>query len=99
MAGSKTVVSTPLTYRELLKAIGTADEQEPLHDVRQCVLQSFKAAGGDYNRWNKTDWRLMADVLTKMEDNIELRRASENRSSGLLTLKKVRRRLEVSVDD
>ena len=89
----------PPTYRETLKQIGVADEEEPTHDVRQSILQQFRSSGGDYNRWNKIDWRKMSDSIIRYEDDLEYRMNCKNREKARLTLRKLRRILECVAGD
>lgn len=91
---SQIVSTQTITYREVLRYLGTADDQEPQHDVRSCVLDRFKERGGLYDRWSKRDIGIMSDSITRMEDILELRKESPKRELARLTLKGIRRRLE-----
>jgi hypothetical protein len=89
------VKQEPPSWREVLKQLIKADEHEPSHDVRDMVLRHYKVSGGSLDIWNSSNQRRMAEAITLTEDEIELRTDCKNRRTCLLTLAKVRRRLEV----
>ncbi len=85
-----------LTFRDVLRAMGKADEQCPAHDVRDCILRMFKNNKGDYNKWGIKDIGIMAYAITRIEDLIELRVDCPSRVKSRLTLRDLRRKLEIA---
>lgn len=75
-----------------------ADNYEPNHDVRDFVLAEFRRLGGDRDRWESRDIYYMCASVTRCEDIIELRTQCKNRDRARLTLKKIRRQLELESD-
>lgn len=59
---------------------------------RRAVLDRFKTAGGDLDRWGRRDVEAMADAITRTEDELELRCSTSPARAKLRTL---RRALEV----
>lgn len=76
-----TLEATQKKVRQCLRAVGTARER---------VLDRFRLAGGDMRRWGMPDLRLMAEAMTRTEDEFEGKRGWTN------GLRDVRRELEVA---
>ena len=87
------------TTREVYLALSADDETHAL------VMARFRNGGGDLQRWSSRDRRIMAESVTRVEDQVELRR---NMGGGIravdaggklalrLSLRTIRRRLEDS---
>ena len=81
MSSQKQATSEALlaNVRQTLRTVGAA---------REGVLQRFRLAGGSLTRWTQGDVRLMADAMTRTEDEFEGKRG------GATGLREVRRELE-----
>jgi hypothetical protein len=58
--------------------------------TRRSVLARFRSYGGLLDRWARSDWRAMADALSRAEDELEL----AHRTVGREALHALRRRIE-----
>lgn len=80
----------PVEARHVLSAIAV---DEP---TRGAIVARFKAAGASLDRWQLRDREVMAEAITKMEDELEL--AAAGRSTFTReALRTIRRRLEEDV--
>ena len=83
----------PKTSGAVSRPVSYAGALQPTDTTRAAVLARFRAAGGDRDAWRVRDRTLMADALTRAEDELELRagsRAAAERSA----IRVVRRALE-----
>ncbi len=65
-----------------------------LGDDRKETIATFRSAGGDLDRWKPQDWTLMAGLLTRIEDRLEMGGQGKNIEARRLDMKTVRRALE-----
>lgn len=56
------------------------------------VVSRFKACGGDFGRWRRSDWVRLCDAMTAVEDWFESERPGRHRDRA--ALRGARRRLE-----
>jgi hypothetical protein len=86
-ASGKTPAGIP-TFRQVVVALAI----DPA--IRPEVLATFKANGGNADRWQRRDVLAMADAITRAEDRLEL--GLRGRLTPLrLAFRAIRRRLEI----
>lgn len=74
-----------------------------LGEARDAVLERFAVSGGDRERWARRDREMMAEALTRTEDELEMRSpgpvdSGAGKNQGCRrALRAVRRRLEVEL--
>ena len=81
--GSNDPTNSRVPVRRVLALLAEAGEAH-----RRAVLDRFKAAGGDLDRWSRRDLVSMADAITRTEDELELRCSTSPARAKLRTLRR-----------